>query len=68
MATIKTYTNTRGIKYALVSEGETFGVWKLCENYAAHIRGGIAKTWRYVEKGMTKEAAEKLFNRRTGTK
>ena len=64
MKTIKKAINKRGIQYALVQSDGTFGVWKLCENYSRHVKGGIAKTWRYVQKGMTLEQATELFNRR----
>jgi hypothetical protein len=64
MATIAIKTNKRGIKYGMKQDGESFSVWKLCENYAPHCKGGMSQTWRYVEKGMTREAADKLFNRR----
>lgn len=64
MKAIQVKTNKRGIQYALVQSGDTFGVWKLCENYSRHVKGGIAKTWRYVEKGLTLEQATVLFNRR----
>ena len=43
-------------------------VWKLCENYAGHVHGGIAKTWRYVEKDMSFSDAVTLMNRRLGYK
>lgn len=61
---IQTKTNKRGIKYALGTDGNTFSVWKLCENYAAHCKGGMSYTWRYVQKDMTQDAAQTLFNRR----
>lgn len=61
---IETKVNKRGVKYALSTDGKTFGVFKLCENYAAHCKGGLSFTWRYVQKGMTLEAAQALFNRR----
>ena len=61
---IQTKTNKRGIQYALGTDGKTFSVWKLCENYAAHRKGGLSQTWRYIEKGMTQDAAAALFNRR----
>jgi hypothetical protein len=64
MKAIQVKTNKRGIQYALVQSGETFCVLKLCENYCRHVKGGIAKTWRYVETGMTIEQATALFNRR----
>ena len=64
MKALQIKTNKRGIKYALVIDGNTYGVYKLCSNYCGHVRGGIKKTWRYVEKNMTLEAATVLFNRR----
>lgn len=63
--------NKVGAEFALVQNDDlkTFKVMKLCHNYAPHVRGGIAKTWRYVEnrKGgnrMTLEDAEVLFMKR----
>jgi hypothetical protein len=41
-------------------------VWKLCENYSGSVRGGIAKTWRYVEKDMPYEGAIALMNKKLG--
>lgn len=64
MKAIKIATNKNGIQYALVQDGNTFGVYKLCENYSRHIKGGIAKSWRYVQKGLTIEAATELFVKR----
>jgi hypothetical protein len=61
---IQAKTNKRGIQYALGTDGATFSVWKLCENYAAHCKGGLSQNWRYVQKNMTQEAALALFNRR----
>jgi hypothetical protein len=61
---IQTKTNKRGIQYALGTDGATFSVWKLCENYAAHRKGGLSQSWRYVQKDMTQEDAAALFNRR----
>jgi hypothetical protein len=57
--------NSKNIVYALVSGHTGFEVWKLCENYNGKVRGGIARTWRYVEKNMTEENAKKLFDTRT---
>lgn len=62
---IETAVNKSDVKYALTQDGETFGVYVLRENYASHCKGGMSQTWRYVEKDLTKEAAEKLFNRRS---
>jgi hypothetical protein len=73
MKTLQTKTNKNGIKYALVSihtglsadaDDVTYGVYKLCENYASHCKGGMAKTWRYVAKNMAFEDANALFDRR----
>ncbi len=61
---IEVKTNKNGIKYALGTDGLTFSVWKLCENYASHRKGGMSQTWRYVQKSMTQDAAAILFNRR----
>jgi hypothetical protein len=61
---IQTKTNKRGIQYALGTDGNTFSVWKLCENYASHRKGGMSYTWRYVQKDMVQDAAKALFNRR----
>ena len=64
MKAIKTKTNRRGIQYALVQDGNTFSVYKLCVNYNRHIKGGLQQAWRYVQRGMTFEAASQLFDRR----
>lgn len=58
-------TNSKGVKYCLTSDVQGFTVWKLCENYCRQTRGGMRRSWRYVEKNMTQEAAQKLFDRRT---
>lgn len=64
MKAIQNKTNKRGVSYALVQDGETFGVYKLCENYCRHVKSSIAKSWRYVEKGLSYEAAKTIFDRR----
>lgn len=43
-------------------------VFKLCENYAGHVRGGIAKTWRYIDRNLSHADAVALMNRRLGYK
>jgi hypothetical protein len=62
-------TNSKGVTYSLqIDNGSLadkeapYGVWKLCVNY---VRGKDVKTWRYVETGLTLEAAQKLFDRRS---
>ena len=63
-----TKTNKNGIKYGLAIDRDSgqFAVYKLCENYSsAAQKTGIVKTWRYIEKGMTKESAAKLYERRS---
>lgn len=64
MKALKQAINKNGIQYALIQDGDTFAVYKLCENYCRYLKGGIAKVWRYVEKDMTFNSAEILFNRR----
>ncbi|MDO8415185.1 MAG: hypothetical protein Q7S87_03115 [Agitococcus sp.] len=63
----KTKTNKRGVRYGIGQDPDTgaWGVWKLCQNYAGHRKGGVSSTWRYIEKDMTQEAAETLFARRS---
>jgi hypothetical protein len=65
MKTLAVKTNKNNIKYALIQEADKFGVWKLCSNYCRHAKGGIAYSWRYVERNMTLEDAKKLFTRRS---
>lgn len=64
MKAIKIGTNKAGCRFAIVQSGDTFAVYRECQNYAAHVRGGIAKTWRYVERGLALAAAEALFARK----
>lgn len=79
MKAIKTGQSKKGIKFAIVesfkeivtedrrivkTDEKQYAVYKLCENYAGHVRGGIASTWRYIEKGLTLSAAETLFNKK----
>lgn len=45
------------------SEGGYY-VFKLCKNYAGHVRGGIAKTWRYIAKDLSHADAIDLLNKR----
>ncbi len=54
---------THNLRYV---KSNTFGVWAECSNYCARAPGGIAKSWRYVAKGLDREAADKLLNRRAG--
>lgn len=39
-------------------------VFKLCENYAGHVRGGIAKTWRYIERDLSLEECKALLSKK----
>ena len=39
-------------------------VWKLSQNYAGHVRGGISKKWVYVKKDLSYSDAVKLMNKR----
>ena len=61
---IKKGQNSKGKVYAVVTDGITFEVWALCENYDAKVHGGISKSWRYVQKGMSESDAMKVFNKR----
>jgi hypothetical protein len=50
--------------FALVTGPEGFEVWRLCKNYSGQVRGGICRTWRYVQKNMDEQSAWALFERR----
>ena len=62
---IKKGKNKKGETIVLTYNGESYGVWRLCENYDGKVRGGISKTWRYIVTKTNKAEAEKVFNRRT---
>ena len=75
--TLAIETGSNGRKYALAHRTDGFSVYVLCENYAGHVRGGIARTWRvacYKDKArrgkmvtkLTKEDALAYFNKLTG--
>jgi len=58
-------TNTVGKVYALVRDSDgTFSVWTIAENYAGHVRGGIAKSWRRCANGMTEDDARAMYARK----
>ena len=58
-------TNKKGIRFALVKMVDgTYSVYKECQNYCGHIKGGIKKTWRVVSKGLNRSDAVSLYNRR----
>jgi len=61
MKAIKIEANKAGRRYALVRDGENFAVYAECRNYAGHCRGGIATSWRYCEKGLSRDAADALL-------
>lgn len=56
----------KGVVYAPGSAADGYIIWKLCENYDGRARGGISKTWRYVERGLSLDEAKALFERRLG--
>ena len=41
-----------------------YSVWKLKQNYAGGVRGGISKKWVYVEKDLSYSDAVKLMNKK----
>ena len=60
----------RGRKIALVYNGDdTYTLLVRAENYAGHVRGGIASTWRWFgpSQRMPRDEAEILFQRRIKT-
>ena len=72
---IKVALNQAGRKHALVDCGDgTYAIYVLCANYAGHVRGGIAHTWRVSNDrnnsghSMTLAQAEILFAKRVAGK
>jgi len=72
MKAIQIKVNKNGVKYGLFSNPNflsvgdcIYAVYVVRENYNRHAKGGIAKTWRYVERNLSLEAAKKLFDRRS---
>jgi len=68
MKALRIDSNKNGKRYALVQKPDGYGVYVRCENYSRHVRGGIAVSWRYCEKGLSLEQAEKLFQKKIGNK
>jgi hypothetical protein len=73
MATVYTSKAAKNAKGAIFAPGKcdvtgSYMVFKLCENYAGHVRGGIAKTWRYIAKGLSLDEAKALMEKKTGQK
>lgn len=69
----KAVTNSKGIKFAPAkadirqagySDRKDYAVYKLCANYAGHVRGGIAYTWRLVAKDLSLEECKALLAKR----
>lgn len=66
MKIVEMKTNKNGVGYSLVDDGDgIYSVWKLCENYDRNFKGGIKKTWRYVEKKLSFDNAMNIFKRRS---
>jgi hypothetical protein len=68
--TLEKKANSKGVIFALVASADPketngFEVWKLCENYDGKVKGGIRKTWRYIDKDMSRQEAEHLYNKKT---
>lgn len=68
MKAIKTATNKAGRRFAIVLDLGKHRVMTECKNYAPHVRGGIATTWRLVETCPDLESAEKLLARKAAGK
>lgn len=45
-----------------------YAVFVLQPNYAGHVRGGVAKTWRLDQQGLSWLDAIRLINKRVGFK
>ena len=60
--------NKAGKRFAIVPQSGLFAVYAESQNYSSHVPGGIAKTWRYCEKGLSIDAANALFMRKLAGK
>lgn len=58
--------SAKGVIYAPGKSADGYLIFKLCENYAGHVPGGIAKSWRYVARGLSLDEAKALFEKRLG--
>lgn len=57
--------NKKGFIYALLHMNTgLWEVWALCENYNGKVKGGIRKTWRYCDKGMSESDARHLYSKK----
>jgi hypothetical protein len=41
-------------------------VFRLCENYNGQVRGGMQKSWRYVDQDLSFQDAVNLMNKKCG--
>jgi len=67
--------NTKGTTYAfgrvsaldgLPTEQGGYAIYRLHVNYAPHLRGGLAKTWRVSAENLAYPEAVKLMNKKLG--
>lgn len=68
MKAIKIATNKAGCRFAIVPRNGMYAVYREAQNYAAHVHGGIAKTWRYVAIDMSLTAANEMFEHKIAGK
>jgi hypothetical protein len=64
----KAHKSDNGIWYAPGKNDRGYIVFKLCENYAGHVRGGIAKTWCVIKQELSLDQAMALMEKRVGRK
>jgi hypothetical protein len=48
------------------AEDGSYTIYKLCSNYDGQVRGGIRKTWRYTNKGLTLDQAKVVLEKKVG--
>lgn len=71
MSFIKIIANKAGRRFALARDRnapDKYGVWTECLNYAGHCKGGLARSWRYCELGLSLEDAEALLAKKAAGK
>lgn len=70
MTQVFTQRRQKSLKGDIYAPGQhedgSYCLFVLRSNYAGHVRGGVAKTWRAVAQRMTLDECKALFTKRLG--
>jgi hypothetical protein len=64
----KAAKSAKGVWFAPGKNDHGYIVFKLCENYAGHVRGGIVRSWRAVNQELSLTEAMNVMEKRVGRK